>query len=64
MRHPSLGLAILLFVFADPDPVCAESGLASYHGGTGKRGEMTCAHRTRPFGLERKAFGRIVIASR
>lgn len=31
--------------------VCeAENGLASYYGGRGHRGEMTCAHRTRPFG--------------
>jgi rare lipoprotein A len=28
----------------------AESGLASYCGGRGRSGEMTCAHRTRPFG--------------
>lgn len=28
----------------------AESGLASYYGGRGHRGEMTCAHRTRPLG--------------
>ena len=30
----------------------AESGLASYYGygKAGKGGEMTCAHRTRPFG--------------
>ena len=28
----------------------AESGLASYYGGHGLRGEMTCAHRSRPFG--------------
>jgi rare lipoprotein A len=28
----------------------AESGLASYYGGRGHRDEMTCAHRTRPFG--------------
>lgn len=28
----------------------AESGLASYYGGHGRRGEMTCAHRTRPLG--------------
>jgi rare lipoprotein A len=26
----------------------AESGLASYYGGIGHSGEMTCAHRTRP----------------
>jgi rare lipoprotein A len=28
----------------------AESGLASYYGGRGHSGEMTCAHRTRPMG--------------
>lgn len=28
----------------------AESGLASYYGGRGHAGEMTCAHRTRPMG--------------
>jgi rare lipoprotein A len=48
--HPNFVLVVLLFVFADPDPLRAESGFASYYGGAGKRGEMTCAHRTRPFG--------------
>jgi len=28
----------------------AESGLASYYGGVGHSGEVTCAHRTRPMG--------------
>jgi rare lipoprotein A len=28
----------------------AESGLASFYGGVGHASEMTCAHRTRPFG--------------
>jgi rare lipoprotein A len=28
----------------------AESGKASYYHGIGKHGEMTCAHRSRPFG--------------
>jgi rare lipoprotein A len=28
----------------------AESGKASYYGGVGRSGEMTCAHRTRPMG--------------
>jgi rare lipoprotein A len=28
----------------------AESGLASYYGGRGHKGEMTCAHRTRVLG--------------
>jgi rare lipoprotein A len=30
--------------------VRAESGKASYYPGVGKSGEMTCAHRSRPFG--------------
>jgi rare lipoprotein A len=50
MRHRSLFLTLLLFVVVEPDSVRAESGLASFYGGAGKRGEMTCAHRTRPFG--------------
>ena len=50
MRHPSLFLTVLLLVGADTAPLRAESGLASYYGGVGRRGEMTCAHRTRPFG--------------
>ena len=28
----------------------AENGLASFYDGVGRSGEMTCAHRTRPFG--------------
>ena len=28
----------------------AETGKASYYHGVGKSGEMTCAHRSRPFG--------------
>ena len=28
----------------------AESGLASFYDGVGHAGEMTCAHRSRPFG--------------
>jgi rare lipoprotein A len=28
----------------------AESGLASFYDGVGRSSEMTCAHRTRPFG--------------
>ena len=31
-------------------PARAESGLASYYGGHGHKGEMTCAHRTRALG--------------
>jgi rare lipoprotein A len=41
-------IAIALVSLADSAK--AESGYASYYGGRGHRGEMTCAHRTRPFG--------------
>lgn len=34
----------------------AESGLASYYPGIGKRGEMTCAHRTHAFGKRLRVY--------
>jgi rare lipoprotein A len=43
----ALTLAFLLLTVGACE---AESGLASYYGGRGHRGEMTCAHRTRTFG--------------
>ncbi len=45
-RFACLALALLSIA----DAAKAESGLASYYGGRGYRGEMTCAHRTRPLG--------------
>lgn len=44
------GYFVTVFLCASAGPAGAESGLASYYGGAGSRGEMTCAHRTRPFG--------------
>jgi rare lipoprotein A len=43
---------VLIIAFMLPAAsICeAESGLASYYGGRGPHGEMTCAHRSRPFG--------------
>jgi rare lipoprotein A len=41
---------VTAFVLISAPVVRAESGLASYYRGTGSRGEMTCAHRTRAFG--------------
>jgi rare lipoprotein A len=41
---------LLVFLLADAVPVSAENGLASYYDGIGGHSEMTCAHRTRPFG--------------
>ena len=46
VRSVLLAAALLSFACAAK----AESGLASYYGGRGHRGEMTCAHRTRPLG--------------
>ena len=41
----------LLFFLAACSLARAESGLASYYGyGKAKTSELTCAHRTRPFG--------------
>jgi rare lipoprotein A len=38
------------FLLSAASACAAESGLASYYGGRGHHGEMTCAHRTRAFG--------------
>ncbi|WFU43231.1 septal ring lytic transglycosylase RlpA family protein [Bradyrhizobium sp. CB82] len=45
-------LTTLLFCFVTFSLAHAENGLASYYGygKTAGNGEMTCAHRTRPFG--------------
>ena len=47
MRSAILGVALLLSGSA---MARAETGLASFYPGIGKRGEMTCAHRSYPFG--------------
>jgi rare lipoprotein A len=44
----SMALAALLLLGSSG--ARAETGKASYYHGVGKSGEMTCAHRTRPFG--------------
>jgi rare lipoprotein A len=42
--------------------VNAESGLASFYPGVGKKDEMTCAHRSHPFGKKlRVSHGKISI---
>jgi rare lipoprotein A len=43
----------------------AESGLASFYPGVGKKSEMTCAHRSHPFGKKlRVSHGKISIECR
>jgi rare lipoprotein A len=39
-----------LAAFAVVSSAYAESGMASFYGGMGHSGEMTCAHKTRPMG--------------
>jgi rare lipoprotein A len=52
----SIVLAALLL--AGSSVARAESGKASYYHGIGKSGEMTCAHRSRPFGsMVRVSYG-------
>ena len=41
---------MIAFVLSAASSSEAENGLASYYGGRGHHGEMTCAHRARPFG--------------
>jgi rare lipoprotein A len=47
MRRSLLVVAVMVSTASACE---AESGFASYYGGRGHAGEMTCAHRTRPFG--------------
>ncbi len=47
MYRAASALVLLLLVTSSAQ---AETGLASYYGGRGPHGAMTCAHRTRPLG--------------
>ena len=50
--HPSLLFCLTSFSLSAFSVAHAESGLASYYGygKAARNGELTCAHRTRPFG--------------
>jgi rare lipoprotein A len=62
MRSAFLGMALLLCGSA---LARAESGLASFYPGVGKSGEMTCAHRSHPFGKRlRVSHGKVSIECR
>jgi rare lipoprotein A len=55
-------LPLLMLGSASAD---AESGLASFYPGVGKKSEMTCAHRSHPFGKKlRVSHGKISIECR
>src|SRR5262245_13287404 len=62
MRGAILGVALLLCGSA---LARAECGLASFYPGVGKGGEMTCAHRSHPFGKRlRVSHGKVSIECR
>ena len=62
MRSAILGMALLLCGSA---LARAEFGLASFYPGVGKSGEMTCAHRSHPFGKRlRVSHGKVSIECR
>src|ERR1044071_998884 len=62
MRRAFLGMALLLCGSA---LARAESGLASFYPGVGKSSEMTCAHRSHPFGKRlRVSHGKVSIECR
>src|SRR6476620_4900921 len=62
MRSAILGMALLL---CGSGFARAESGLASFYPGVGKSGEMTCAHRSHPFGKRlRVSHGKVSIECR
>lgn len=62
MRSAILSAALLLFAGT---AASAETGLASFYPGVGKRNEMTCAHRSHPFGTRLKvSYGKVSIECR
>jgi rare lipoprotein A len=63
MQIPKWCAALLLTIIGGS--ASAESGLASFYPGVGKRGEMTCAHKTHPFGKRlRVSHGKVSIECR
>ena len=55
-------LALLPLLMLGSASADAESGLASFYPGVGKKDEMTCAHRSHPFGKKlRVSHGKISI---
>lgn len=62
MRRAILGVMLLLSGSAVAN---AEVGLASFYPGIGKRSDMTCAHRSHPFGKRlRVSYGKVSIECR
>jgi rare lipoprotein A len=56
---------VVLLLSSNITAIAAETGLASFYPGIGKRSEMTCAHRTHPFGKRlRVSHGNVSIECR
>jgi rare lipoprotein A len=56
---------VVLLLSSNVTAMAAETGLASFYPGIGKRSEMTCAHRTHPFGKRlRVSHGNVSIECR
>jgi len=64
MQIPKWCAALLLTTIGSGS-ASAESGLASFYPGIGKKGEMTCAHRSHAFGKKlRVSHGKVSIECR
>jgi len=58
-------LCVALLLSSTAPAMAAETGLASFYPGIGKRDEMTCAHRSHPFGKRlRVSHGKVSIECR
>jgi rare lipoprotein A len=56
---------VVLLLSSSATAMAAETGLASFYPGVGKSGEMTCAHRSHPFGKRlRVSHGQVSIECR
>jgi rare lipoprotein A len=56
---------VILLFSSNVTALAAETGLASFYPGIGKRDEMTCAHRSHPFGKRlRVSHGNVSIECR
>ena len=56
---------VILLLSSNISAIAAETGLASFYPGIGKRDEMTCAHRSHPFGKRlRVSHGNVSIECR
>src|SRR5215475_1013289 len=64
-RKMRTSLCMFFLLSSTAAAMAAETGLASFYPGVGKRNEMTCAHRSHPFGKRlRVSHGNVSIECR